>query len=257
MGLKQKFTLIELLIVIAIIAILAGILLPALNKARQSSMRISCMNNEKALGNALILYADKYNSYLPQIRFASSGHLSDLHVSIINELKLPITYTVRKTGPLTCPVFITRNGYVNSNSYLRPWYYNTSDLSGNSSIVVYSYAANQHVYPVNGSEILSNLPTTSTKYDRIRQASKVFSMADSTYATRIVYYTQNFYNAHGSGFNMLFTDGHTEYMNNRYGNNVSLETITSSSGWPDRAYPFSYLVTGYKHLGFKPFWGDE
>ncbi len=254
---RHNFTLIELLIVIAIIAILAGMLLPALNAARQSAMKISCMNNEKTLGNALIFYADKYNSYLPQIRFASSGQNSDLHVSIINELKLPVSNTVRKTGPLTCPVFITRNGYIASNSYLRPWYYDPSDLTGNSGIVVYSYGANQHVYPINGTTILSYLPTTSTKYDRIRKASEVFSMADSTASTRIIYSSQAFYNAHGMGFNMLFTDGHVGYMKNRYGNKVSLDTITTANGWPGRAYPDTYLTTGYKNLGFKPFWGDE
>ena len=82
-------------------------------------------------------------------------------------------------------------------------------------------------------------------------------MADSTASTKIVYYSQGFYNAHGSGFNMLFTDGHAEYMKNRYGNNVSLETITSSAGWPGQAYPYTYLTAGYKNLAFKPFWGDE
>lgn len=71
-----RFTLIEMLVVIAVIAILASLLLPALRNARESSKTISCVNNLKQIGAAATAYGSDYNSWLPPIWIYTSGATS-------------------------------------------------------------------------------------------------------------------------------------------------------------------------------------
>lgn len=61
------FTLVELLIVIAIIAILAALLFPVLGKAKANAQRTTCLNNLEQINRAIQLYAGENRDFLPMI----------------------------------------------------------------------------------------------------------------------------------------------------------------------------------------------
>lgn len=63
---KSIFTLVELLLVLAIVFIMTSMLLPSLRKAKEQASRIACISNQKQIATGIFMYANDNNELLPQ-----------------------------------------------------------------------------------------------------------------------------------------------------------------------------------------------
>ncbi|MDR3196779.1 MAG: DUF1559 domain-containing protein, partial [Planctomycetaceae bacterium] len=124
-GLRRAFTLVELLIVVVIISMLAALLIPAVNYAREAARRTQCINNQKNLGIALISYANSNNGlpgYLNQLGKYSDGtpRILSWVVAIMPEIEENkryefLTANDANTTTATDPAYINRMKAIESS----------------------------------------------------------------------------------------------------------------------------------------------
>ena len=210
-----RFTLIELLVVISIIAILAGMLLPALNKAKQTAQTAYCTNNAKTIMNGMILYADTYKTYpyrdrmdlwttqvalilKPQINFAAENFTGK-----------ELSYFFRKLPFYRCPASRLSESVT--------MHYNVLHYGKNESL--------------GGSFGDSN--NTPVRPEQVKRPSKVAAIGDSDddgYYGLIIsasYYLVG--NRHDKKVPLAFADGHTEIRR-------SADCISPGSVWGSMNY---------------------
>lgn len=93
---SRGFTLIEILVVVAVIALLAAILFPVFARARENARRAACQSNMKQLGLGLLQYTQDHDERLPPLR---SNSLRDYPLMLIQPYVKATSFCIAPATP--------------------------------------------------------------------------------------------------------------------------------------------------------------
>lgn len=96
---SRGFTLVELLVVIAVIGILLSILLPAVQGVREAARRSTCSNNLSQMGMAVLNYHSQFNKYPPGAKFGQGAGWHAYILPYIEQSNIYDDLTFKENGP--------------------------------------------------------------------------------------------------------------------------------------------------------------
>lgn len=209
---QRIFTLIELLIVIAIIAVLAGMLLPALNKARRKAHAAGCTGNLRQIGSALYQYQADFSDYFPAFRediyATSGGDGAGYFTAIAAYGKVPVpgnsgTVQAGYFGTImNCPEDRSTSRYTYSKNRMGMLKTASTNIGIKYSYVGSSFMFSNTNYNGPGQPFPQLLTT------KVKRPSESFTMLDAGSGNIATFWNNRAKLRHMSALNLLFLDGH-------------------------------------------------
>ncbi len=234
-----NFTLIELLIVIAIIAILASMLLPALNQARERAHAVNCISSLKELVLSSIHYANDFDDFCPLAGNRSVGEERDRPQYLLVD-KNYASKNVIKKGCRTerIPISdVTAANYMNS-VWASPFFYNGffGYIQADGNILIQGGKA---CNPVKAGRVV--MPSHKVLWGDAKRWNNIFAHALKGHGTveaeNMSSWTVSYY-CHAKRMNLGFVDGHVAPVSHGEIGKINADAAPSSTQYwlhPDYA----------------------
>jgi prepilin-type N-terminal cleavage/methylation domain-containing protein/prepilin-type processing-associated H-X9-DG protein len=218
---RRAFTLVELLVVIAVIAILAAVLLPVLSAAQNRASQINCLNNLRQLQAGWCLYVGENNDSLP---------LNACEVSIYSPVWSTTNSWVVGDASVSADLSLIRMGSIYPYANSTEIYHCPSDhsvVNGTKTLRNRSYSMDWYLNGQTDPQYISIYPASYfvglvARGKSILNPSQVFVFVDESewtindgvfgvYRAPIQQWEDVPSDRHSQGANLTFSDGHCEH----------------------------------------------
>jgi prepilin-type N-terminal cleavage/methylation domain-containing protein len=255
----RAFTLVELLVVIAVIAVLMAILMPTLNRAREQGKRVRCMANLKNLTLCWTMYADDYEGRLPA--GGTEGDTCWIDHTGLRGLTDDTTWLYAEDGIVAIKAGVLWPYTKDVKLYRCP---TATSTETRTYVMPDSYASEEvhHVLAQNHGAPLSLL---NTNRNRIKRPAERMAFLDENFSTTATW--SIFYNSprwwdpvplrHGVGTVVSLADGHIEYWKWRDARTIDFAKRSSDRNLPDAVRFANYFQANNEDMYriVKSVWG--